>query len=334
MVEFLWLAVAFGGNQVKAVVTGVAGFIGSHLAEALIRDNFEVIGVDCFTDYYDPAIKRANIANLAAEDSFSLHEANLLDETAYESFEGADQVYHFAAQPGVRDSWGRSFDIYATNNILVTQRVLEAVARYRPAKLIFASSSSVYGDNNSGPFAEAMTAAPVSPYGMSKLSGEHLCYAYWKNYRVPTVCLRLFTVYGPRQRPEMAIHKFVRAISSGETIAVNGDGSMMRDYTNIDDIVSGILAASCWDGVYGVFNLGNSKPVSLKELISLLENVISKEAALEYVPRPPGDVMITHADIGKARELLGYSPEVSLSEGIAAFVDWFVESGKDLVSHE
>lgn len=308
----------------RIVVTGGAGFIGSHLCEALLRDHHSVIALDNFDDFYDPAVKRSNLEIAATSDRFTLVEGDIRDERLVENVVGGDidLVVHLAALAGVRPSIERPLS-YQDVNVRGTMVLLEACRKYRVAKFIFASSSSVYGNNKKIPFAESDPVDdPISPYAATKKAGELLCHTYRHLYGIAVTCLRLFTVYGPRQRPDLAIHKFTRLIESGETISVFGDGTMMRDFTYIDDIIDGITRAIERCEKYHIYNLGQSEPVSVNQLITLLEKVMGKEAVIDYLPPQPGDVERTYADVARARKQLGYRPSTDLRTGLAHFVQW------------
>jgi nucleoside-diphosphate-sugar epimerase len=319
----------------SAVVTGAAGFIGSHLVERLLADGYEVIGVDSFEDYYPRAYKEANIAAALSSPRFTLMEDNLLtlaattgasrsDRRLDELLAGADCVVHLAAQAGVRASWGESFRIYTDNNVLATQMVLEACRRVGVPKVVYASSSSVYGDTDQLPMHEEANCRPVSPYGVTKLAGEQLCRLYWKNHGVPTVSLRFFTVYGPRQRPDMAFHLFLRAMFDGRPLEMYGEGNQTRDFTFVSDIVNGIvLAMQGRDGA--VYNLGGGSRVTLLEAIRALESVSGVKAQVRGESVQAGDVKHTWADLTRAREELGYAPQVSLEEGLRREAEWLRE---------
>ena len=313
------------------VVTGAAGFIGSHLVERLLAGGHEVVGIDSFEDYYPRPLKEGNIARARVAGRFTLVEDNLLsmagDAAAGgsrldEVLAGADCVFHLAAQAGVRASWGQSFRIYTDNNVLATQMVLEACRREGVPKVVYASSSSVYGDTDRLPMHEDANCRPVSPYGVTKLAGEQLCRLYWKNHGVPTVSLRFFTVYGPRQRPDMAFHLFLRALHEGRPLEMYGTGSQTRDFTFVDDIVEGIVRAV--DGVDGaVYNLGGGSRVTLLEAIHTLESVSGLTAEVRGEGVQAGDVKHTWADLGRAREDLGYAPQVPLEEGLRREAEWY-----------
>jgi UDP-glucose 4-epimerase len=306
----------------KALVTGCAGFIGSHLVDKLLNLDYKVIGLDCFTDYYSREIKEANISTTQKNNNFEFIEEDILDME--KKYPEVDYVFHEAAQAGVRASWGKSFEIYTRNNIEATQKLLEFYKDIKIKKFVYASSSSVYGDAEL-PMREDSLLKPVSPYGVTKLAGENLCYLYWKNYRVPTVSLRYFTVYGPRQRPDMAIHKFVTAILNNEEITVFGDGTQTRDFTYVDDAVeANFLAAEC-DSVGEVFNIGGGSRISVSGLIEEIENIMGKNAKIKYVEKQKGDVRDTLADVNKARKELGWKPKVEIEEGLRKFVEWWKE---------
>lgn len=308
----------------RSFVTGCAGFIGSHVVDELLRRGHEVVGVDCFTDYYPRAIKERNIEDALKNSRFTLIEKDIMDMGSYPD---ADYVFHLAAQAGVRGSWGQSFDIYARNNIQATQRLLEFYKGTSLKKFVYSSSSSVYGDAKL-PMGEESLLKPVSPYGVSKLAGEHLCYLYYKNYGLPAVSLRYFTVYGPRLRPDLAINKFVNAILGEKEIVIYGDGSQTRDFTFVDDIVHANILAS-ESGMAGeVFNAGGGNRISVNDLISLMESLLHKKAIIRNIEKQKGDVENTWADIRKAKQLLGWEPQVDISGGLARYVHWYMESAR------
>jgi UDP-glucuronate 4-epimerase len=313
------------------LITGGAGFIGSHLVDHLLATNeWQVTVVDDFNDFYNPTIKRQNIRPHLANPSYRLAEADIRDRAALESvFAGQDFdcIVHLAARAGVRPSLSQP-ELYAQTNINGTLNLLE-LARLRSIKqFVFGSSSSVYGINAKLPFSEDdPVRQPISPYAATKTAGELLCHTYSHLYGLRCICLRFFTVYGPRQRPDLAIHKFASLISSGQPIPVFGDGTTRRDYTYVDDIIAGVLAAVDFEGSdYEVINLGESRTVELRELISLLERELDANAVIERLPSQPGDVPQTFADITKARRILGYDPKTQIEEGIRRFVEWFRES--------
>jgi UDP-glucose 4-epimerase len=307
---------------VKVLLTGVAGFIGSHLAERLIKEGHKVVGVDCFTDYYPREFKESNIKKLRSDSSFEFHDADILEINLETVLQDIDVVFHEAAQAGVRASWGSNFRIYTENNVRATQRLLEAAKAAQLKKFIYASSSSVYGDAESYPTTEDMTPMPISPYGVTKLAGEHLCYLYYKNYAIPTVSLRYFTVYGPRQRPDMAFHKFIRAIFNNEEIPVFGDGEQTRDFTYIDDIIDANISAMNVQLVGEIFNIGGGLRITVNDTIAIIEHVCEKKAKKKYIEKQKGDVIHTAADISKAKKLLDYEPKFDVEKGIANEATW------------
>lgn len=308
----------------RIVVTGGAGFVGSHLCESLLRAGHEVVALDNFDDFYDPATKRRNLANAIGHDRFTLVEGDIRDARTVRGVidDRTDVVMHLAARAGVRPSIEHPL-LYQEVNVAGTMVLLEACKDLERCKFIFASSSSVYGNREQVPFRESDSVDdPISPYAATKKAGELICYTYHHLYDLDVTCLRLFTVYGPRQRPDLAIHKFARLIESGQPIPVFGDGSMTRDYTYVDDIVDGMVRAiDCCQG-YGIYNLGESRPVSLSDLITLLETALGKKATIDRQPLQPGDVRQTYADISRAQADLGYTPRVDMTTGLARFVTW------------
>ena len=309
----------------KCVVTGAAGFIGSRLAARLLAEGHVVVGVDCFTDYYPRRIKEHNLAPLRTSPSFRFlaEDLNALDLGGL--LEGTEAVFHLAAQAGVRASWGTSFDAYITNNIRSTQRLLEA-ARGRPLlKFVFASSSSVYGLTRDLPMRETSPVQPLSPYGVTKLSAEQLCVLYNRNYGVPTVALRFFTVYGPGQRPDMAFHRFFQAMAEGREITVYGNGNQTRDFTYVDDIVAASLAALEGGRSGEVYNIGGGHRERLADVIRVMEEVTALKARITHTEAQKGDVPDTYADIRKARDELGYAPRTALRDGLREEWAWLRE---------
>jgi UDP-glucuronate 4-epimerase len=312
----------------NVLVTGGAGFIGSHLTGRLLAEGgWRVSVVDDFNDFYDPAVKRRNVAPFEGRGDFRLFEADIRDRAALgEVFGGApfDCVVHLAARAGVRPSL-KEPALYLETNVNGTLNLLEAAREAGVPRFVFGSSSSVYGENEKVPFAEDdPVARPISPYAATKAAGELLCHTYTHLYGLRCVCLRFFTVYGARQRPDLAIHKFARLIHEGRPIPVFGDGTTRRDYTYVDDIIAGVRAAMDYDGSpYEIVNLGESRTVSLSELIALLERELGRAAVIDRQPPQPGDVPQTFADITKARRLLGYDPQTPIEEGIRRFVEWF-----------
>lgn len=310
------------------LVTGSAGFVGSHLTEALLAKGHTVLGYDAFDPFYTPAQKRANLAAASREPGFRLIEGDIRDgRRLQEALAGVDAVYHLAALAGVRPSLDDP-QRYVDINVGGTLTLLEACRGLQLRRLVFASSSSVYGINSNVPFREEdPTLQPVSPYAASKIAGEALCHTYAHAYGLPAAAVRFFTVYGPRQRPDMAIHKFARRIAAGEPVPVYGDGTSERDYTYVDDIVRGLIALldAPFRG-YEAINLGSGRLVRLAEVLALLERGLGRPARCQFLPEQTGDVPLTFASIEKAYRLLGYAPQVSLEEGIARFVAWFRET--------
>jgi len=307
------------------LVTGVAGFIGSTLAERLLDAGHTVVGIDALTDYYAPELKRRNLKELVGRPGFSFHEENLLTANLSERLRAIDVVYHLAAQPGVRKSWGSTFATYLDNNVAATQRLLEAVREVPVSRFVFASSSSVYGTATELPVHETTLPRPISPYGVTKLAAEHLCGVYARAFGVPAVSLRYFTVYGPRQRPDMAFNRFVRAIIEGDQIELYGDGEQTRDFTFVSDAVAATLAAANADmdtRKAPVYNVGGDSRVSVNHVIRLLERIIGKPARIARQPAQPGDARDTYADCSAARADLGYRPAVALDMGLEAMVRW------------
>lgn len=313
------------------LITGGAGFIGSHLIDHLLKHGASHISViDDFNDFYSPEIKRANIRHHLADPRYQLVEADIRDRGALERvFTGNefDCIVHLAARAGVRPSLSEP-QLYNETNISGTLNLLELARANKITQFVFGSSSSVYGINAKVPFSEEdPIRQPISPYAATKGAGELLCHTYSHLYGIRCVCLRFFTVYGPRQRPDLAIHKFAKLISTGKPIPVFGDGTTRRDYTYVDDIIAGVTAAIYYDkSNYEVFNLGESRTTELRELISLLEQELDMHAIIDRQPLQPGDVPQTFADIDKARRLLGYNPQTQIEEGIHKFIEWFRES--------
>ena len=303
-------------------MTGAAGFIGSHLSESLIQKGFDVVGIDNFTDYYPRTIKETNITQLRGGNNFEFVEASLLEVDLAKLLDGVEVVFHEAAQAGVRASWGQNFKIYSDNNILATQMLLEACCRSPVKKLIYGSSSSVYGDTPDLPMKESSLPCPVSPYGVSKLAAEHLCFLYYKNFGIPAVSLRYFTVYGPRQRPDMAFHRFFKWALKNETIRVYGDGQQTRDFTYIDDIVEANLLALEKGAPGKVYNIGGGSRISLERVIQIISEITGRQLKVDYQEKEKGDVRHTMADTTRAQRELYYSPKVSIREGLQAEYEW------------
>lgn len=319
-----------------SVVTGVAGFVGSHLAERLCEDGANVVGVDCFSDYYQRERKLANLDRLRASGRFELRELDLAADDVTGLLAEAEVIYHQAGQPGVRASWGADFATYLRQNVLATQRLLEAaVTAPGLRRFVYASSSSVYGDAEELPTTERALPRPVSPYGVTKLAAEHLCGLYGR-LGVPTVSLRYFTVYGPRQRPDMAFSKFIRALLDDRVIAIHGDGEQTRDVTYVGDVVAANLAAGDPDRAVeagSVYNIGGGSRTSLNHILRLLESATGHPLRVRYDAQPPGEARDTHADCTAARRDLAYSPSTSLQQGLAAQVEWIERERVDTHEH-
>jgi UDP-glucuronate 4-epimerase len=309
------------------VVTGVAGFIGSHLAEALLGQGREVVGVDAFTDYYAAAHKWSNLAGMLERPGFQLVRADLATESVQARLEGAEVVFHQAAQPGVRTSWGREFARYLHDNVLATQRLLESCVQAGVPRFILASSSSVYGNAPSYPTTEESATRPVSPYGVSKLAAEHLCLAYADPgvSSMSVAVLRYFTVYGPRQRPDMGFRRFMEAALAGRAIVVYGDGEQTRDFTYVDDVVRANLLAMAAPIRAEAVNIGGGRRVTLNETLDLIGQTTGRRLRIDRRPAPPGDVRHTGADGTRAEALLNYRPETDLAAGLEAQAAWMTE---------
>ena len=307
------------------LITGGAGFIGSHLSRKLLERGDEVVCLDNLSDYYNPELKKRNLESFKDYENFSFIQGDIRDkETLDRIFQqfNIDKVIHLAAQPGVRLSLEQP-EKYMDINIRGTLSILECLKDKSIKSFVFGSSSSVYGNCPVRPFTEKGPLSPISPYGASKQAGEVYCETYHRLYGIPTAMLRFFTVYGPGQRPDMAINKFVRMIDKGETISLFGDGSTLRDYTFVSDIVDGIITASDCECTMESFNFGNSNPVELSRLISTIESSLGKKAVIDYLPEQEGDPQITYADISKAKSMLGFQPKVSIEEGISRYVEWY-----------
>lgn len=312
----------------NALVTGTAGFIGSTLAARLLAEGAHVTGVDCFTDYYARAIKLGNLAPLQANPRYRFVEGALQTLDLDELLRGATHVFHLAAQAGVRHSWGDDFRTYTSHNVDATQRLLEAAKRHWLApgrtlsRVVYASSSSVYGDLAVIPMREDVPLQPVSPYGVTKLAAEHLCHLYFVNYGVPTVSLRYFTVYGPKQRPDMAFHRFIRAALTGQTITLFGDGDQSRDFTFVEDAVTATMAAGDRGRPGAVYNIGGGSRVTINDVLRLIEQLTGRPLDVRRQPAEKGDMRDTFADTSRARADLGFAPSRSLEAGLAAEVEW------------
>lgn len=306
----------------KVLVTGAAGFIGSHLCERLLAEGYEVLGVDSLTDYYDTRIKEANLQEFRSNRKFTFYQRSLNEIDLRELLEGVTVIFHQAAQAGVRASWGRQFEEYIDSNIRTTQRLCETAKDMPIRRFVFAGSSSVYGETTQLPMSESHPARPVSPYGVTKLAGENLCLLYKKNYGLPVVSLRYFTVFGPRQRPDMAFHSFIRSARSGTPIEVFGNGSQTRDFTYVADIIEANMRAMEYKGDESVFNIGGGSRISLNSALDILNDAGSYQFDIVYKDISKGDVSHTYADIRLARTELGFEPAMKFEQGIVREVEW------------
>lgn len=307
----------------RALVTGAAGFIGSTLCERLLADGWSVRGVDAFTDYYDPAVKEQNLAAALAHPAFELVRADLREAPLAPLLADTDVVFHLAAQPGVRASWADGFATYDDHNIRATQRLLEAVRQQPGTRLVFASSSSVYGNPDRVPTEETDATRPFSPYGVTKLAGEHLCRAYADNFGVSVAVLRYFTVYGPRQRPDMAIHRLIEAARRGTPFTLFGDGSQIRDFTFVDDVVAANIAAALAAVADGLpINVAGGSSTRLVELVAAVGDAVGAQVPIDWREAQPGDVGRTGGAVARAASAIAWTPRVSLAEGIARQVEW------------
>ncbi len=309
-----------------ALVTGAAGFIGSHLCARLLREGWQTRGLDSFDPYYERRLKERNLAPLLAHERFAFHEADLNRARLAPVLDGADVVFHLAARAGVRNSWGADFDSYVDANIRATQRLLEALSgSHTISRLVFASSSSVYGEAAGGATGEDAPRRPISPYGMTKLAAEGLVSAYHASCGVPTVALRYFTVYGPGQRPDMAFHRFCRALLLGDEITVFGDGRQTRDFTYVDDVVSATLQAASQGPPGAVYNIGGGSPADVLQVIEMLAHLAGGRARIRFGDPQRGDPRATAADTRRARDEIGFRPAVALEDGLAQMVAWMTE---------
>ena len=310
----------------KALVTGVAGFIGSTLAERLCAQGADVVGLDSFADYYPRAIKERNLSGLKGHRAFRFVESSIRDADLHRLLADRTHVFHLAAQAGVRKSWGRDFAVYTMNNIEASQVLLEACTEHALDRIVYASSSSVYGDSVALPMREDALPQPVSPYGVTKLAAEQLCYLYHANHGLRTVSLRYFTVYGPRQRPDMAFHRFLCATIRDEAITVYGDGDQTRDFTYVADAVSATVAAGSM-GVPGrVYNIGGGSRISINAVLDLIGRVSGRRPRIIADPKQQGDMRHTYAETSRARHDLGFEPAVTLEEGLAAEYRWLMDT--------
>ncbi len=312
---------SFSGKH--CLVTGAAGFVGSHLSRRLLALGCRVTGIDCFTDYYDQKLKENNTAPLLEEPGFALLKRDLAEiEDGW--VKDVDLVFHQSAQAGVRASWGEEFAHYTRHNVLATQRLLEWARRKKPERIVYASSSSVYGDTGKLPMHEEDLPRPMSPYGVTKLAAEHLCNLYYQNFAVPAVSLRYFTVYGPGQRPDMAFHRFIKAAIEGREVLVYGTGEQTRDFTYVDDIVEANLQAAASENAAGrVYNIGGGSRISVNGVLAILEKLAGKPLRVKYAPIQAGDPPHTFADTTRAEEELGFSPATGLEEGLKLMYESF-----------
>ncbi len=318
----------------RCLVTGVAGFIGSHLAETLIAAGHRVLGIDCFTDYYARGIKESNLASLNQEAAFEFLEGDLVQIDLTGPLRGVDWVFHQAAQAGVRASWGQLFRTYTDNNILGTQRLLESIRETKSSarkvqRVVYASSSSIYGDAEEAQTPESTTPRPISPYGVSKLGAEQLGYLYWRQFGLPVISLRYFTVYGPRQRPDMAFNRFIEALLDDAPIEIYGDGEQTRDFTFVSDAVAANLAAAIQGRDGTVYNIGGGERAAVNRVVDILEKISGREANRKYLDQQAGDVRHTWADVSCARRDFGFSPKVGLIEGITRQYEWQLRRRSD-----
>ena len=300
-----------------ALITGVAGFIGSSLAEKLLKDNFKVIGIDSFTNYYSPHIKEKNIENCLKHSNFSFIHQDLDTLDLSTIFENTEYVFHLSAQPGARASWGKEFTTYVKNNISVTQKILESLKNNTTLKkFIFASSSSVYGNQSSKMNEETSLTRPVSPYGVTKLAAENLANLYFKNYGVPTISLRYFTVYGPKQRPDMAFTRFFYSIIKEQKLTIFGNGEQTRDFTYVDDVVKATVNAATSNSVGEILNIGGGSVFSIVQIIEFMKEITGKELEIDFKKEQKGDVKHTSADISKSEKLIDYKPSIDIKYGL------------------
>jgi UDP-glucose 4-epimerase len=306
---------------VRAIVTGAAGFIASHLSTALLDAGAQVTGIDCFTDYYARSLKEANLAALQRP-GFTFIETALQDADLEPIVKDATHVFHLAGQPGVRKSWGRDFDVYTRDNVSATQRLLESLVGLPLERFVYASSSSVYGDAPELPLQERTYLQPTSPYGVSKLAGEHLSNLYWANYGVPAVSVRYFTVYGPRQRPDMSFNRFFRAVMENRPVTLYGDGEQTRDFTFVADAVAGTKAAAEKGRPGAVYNIGGGSRVTMNHVVELVGQITGRPVTVHREPAQKGDMRHTYADTTLARRELGFAPSVSLEEGLRQEYHW------------
>ena len=320
MAKFIrWQSV---GPPLKCLITGCAGFIGSHTAERFLAEGWEVVGIDNFDPYYAREIKEANLEGLRGQGRFTFLEEDLGQADLRPVLKEADSVLHLAAQAGVRSSWGEGFGRYLRNNVLCTQRLLEQCVGLPLRNFVYAGSSSVYGVPRALPVDETNPTIPISPYGMTKLYAEQVCEGYRERYHIPVVRLRYFSVYGPRQRPDMLMNKMIRAGLAGGPLDIYGDGTQTRDFTYVEDVANANWLAASKGEIRGVLNIASGRPVSVNEVIRLVEELSGKKLDFRYRPKEGGDPPHTHAATSRAREILGYEPKTSLREGLAKQIEW------------
>lgn len=315
----------------NVLVTGAAGFIGSHLCERLLEQGHQVLGVDSFTDYYDPKVKQRNLSTVQQHPNahqFKFHQGDLLGMKLEEILKDQEIIFHLAGEPGVRKSWGKDFSFYMDRNIALTQKLLEACKGKRIKRFVFASSSSVYGNRGKTVLKESDVCRPFSPYGVSKLAAENLCMLYYDNFEIPTVALRYFTVFGPRQRPDMGFHKFIRNVLSQKAIDIFGDGEQSRDFTYVADAVAGTIEAGFSASTPGkIYNIGGGCMATVNHVLSILKELIpEKNVSVVNHPESHGDVRHTSADVSAARHDFGFAPQISLREGLSRELAWLKEN--------
>lgn len=311
----------------RFLVTGAAGFIGSQLCLSLIALGHQVHGLDCLTDYYSHELKQANLKELLANPNFTFTQADIMQTDLHSLLAGNQIILHLAAQAGVRASWGASFNEYIHHNIAATQKLLECMKDFPGVPMVYASSSSIYGQAVELPTRETSPCRPLSPYGVTKLAAENLCWLYYRNFDLPVCSLRFFTVYGPRQRPDMAFHRFIRAMLEEKEITILGDGLQSRDFTYVDDIINALIAAALEPQAYGrSFNLGGGVRASIKQVLNILEDELQVKAQVKYLPSAHGDVRDTFADTSLARNTFGFLPQVSLQEGLSRQAAWIKDN--------
>ncbi|MBN2135326.1 MAG: GDP-mannose 4,6-dehydratase [Acidobacteria bacterium] len=317
-------------ESAKYLVTGAAGFLGSTICDRLLSEGKAVKGVDCFSDYYPLERKRKNISEALKNENFEFIEADLVEADLEKILEGIEYIIHLAAQPGVRRSWGEEFEVYIHQNIRLTQKLLEALRNKNIKKFVYASSSSVYGETPELPMKEDQFIQPVSPYGVTKLAAENLAFLYYKAFKVPTVSLRLFTVYGPRQRPDMAFNKFMKHILSDKEIEIYGDGEQTRDFTYVEDVVTAFLNAAHEGKPGEIYNIGGGNRISLNELLNKLGDIVGKDIKIKHIPAQKGEMTHTYADFNRAARDLNYKPAFNLDQGLKNEWEWIKKESEEI----